>query len=160
MKLLIFFSCFLYLSVKGQNYRHSKDKNIKTLYTVFDQLRSGNYNKDGLYKEHFYHSPAGKPDRSESEVVYYKDTLFGEFHQLLTQATNFNILPLANAKKQLGDSIVTYNYYYEGQKNTIYVLWTDTEKRKYDHIGYCLMLNGKIVSLEGYTKDKAFIRWR
>lgn len=109
---------------------------------------------------YIYHSPAGEPDRSEDEINYYKDSLFPAYHKILASAIDYTILPLAKAKKEAGDSIVEYNYYYEGQKNNIYVILINTKTRKYDEVDYFLMLDGKIVSLEGYTKDKGFIKWR
>ncbi|MCW3104674.1 MAG: hypothetical protein JWO09_3114 [Bacteroidetes bacterium] len=157
---ILFFWCCLIASSSGQNRAKEKDKNIKTLYLVFDKLKSNDYNKDIIYADYFYHSPAGEADRVESEITYYKDTLFSNYHKILNTSIDYQILPLQKAKKQLGDSIVEYNYYYEGQKNNIYVLWTNTPERKYDLVDYFLMLDGKIVSLEGYTKDKGFIKWR
>ncbi|MES2513481.1 MAG: hypothetical protein V4580_05025 [Bacteroidota bacterium] len=160
---ILYTICFLGILVCSsiaQNSRNTNDENIKTLFLVFDKLKSGNYDKNALYTNYFYHSPAKQQDRSQTEINYYKDTLFPLFNNMLMSAVNYNILPLQQAKTMAGDSIVEYNYYYQGQKNNIYVLLVTTKNRKYDFVHYFLMIDGKIVSMEGYTLDKGFIRWR
>jgi hypothetical protein len=154
------FTAMLVCSSIAQNSRITNDENVKTLFFVFDKLKSGNYDKNTLYNNYFYHSPAKQQERTLTEINYYKDSLFPLFNKMMVSATNYNILPLQQAKKQAGDSIVEYNYYYQGQKNNIYVLLVTTKNRKYDYVHYFLMIDGKIVSMEGYTLDKGFIRWR
>jgi len=138
----------------------TNDPNLKTLYVVFNNLKSDKYNKDNLYADYFLQADKGQPDRPDNDKVFYKDSLFKQFHELLNKSISYDFLPLQKAKEKIGVSIIENDYYYEAQKNTIYVFWTNIEGKNYDTINYFLMDNGKIVSLYPYTQDKKLFWWR
>jgi hypothetical protein len=148
------------LNCCGQHPKPTTDPNLKMLYKVFDQIKSGKYEKNKLYLDYFMQATKEGYDRSSADKIFYKDTLFVEYHKALENCTQFRILPLKEAKKTIGDSIVEKDYYYDSQQNSIYVMTIDNKKRSHDIVSYFLVTDGKIVSLVGITQDNKLIGWR
>lgn len=90
-------------------------------------------------------------------IIYYTDTLFNEIGNLIRNGS-FNIYPLAKARIKFKNENL-YNYYYGGQKNTIYVVAIKTKKGF--EFYYTLMYLGKIISLmPNRILDHQIIGWK
>lgn len=158
IKVLVLFITIHLSAFCGVNKYHVIDNDsnqYKLEYFLKDLSKAGLSNLD-LYKKHMFISKPGKPDRSEEYIKYYTDTLFNEIGNLIHE-NNYVSYPLAKAKTKYKKENL-YDYYYEGQKNNIYVIVIKTKSglRFY----YALMHLGKIVSLKPtQTIDNAIVGW-
>lgn len=132
------------------------DSNKNKLCYFLKDLRQNSLSNLNLYNKHMFINEPGKPGRSEENIKYYTDTLFAEIGVLIRE-NNYTTYTLAKAKIKYPKENI-YDYYYEGQRNSIYVVVIKTK------IGfrfyYALMHLGKIVSLKPtQTIDNAIIGW-
>lgn len=158
IKVLVLFLTIHFSAFCGINKCHvmaSDSNQYKLEYFLKDLSRAGLSNLN-LYNKHMFINEPGKLGRSEENIKYYTDTLFTEIG-ILIQKNNYTTYTLAKAKIKYKKENL-YDYYYEEQRNNIYVVVIKTK------IGfrfyYALMHLGKIVSLKPtQTIDNAIIGW-
>jgi hypothetical protein len=132
------------------------DTNQNKISSFLKELSNGNSSSANLYSKYIFINEPGKPDRSEDAIKYYTDTLFNEIGNSIRKAS-FHVYPLAKARVKFKKENLC-NYYYDGQKNTIYVVAIKTEKGF--EFYYTLMYLGKIVSLmPNRIIDNQIIGW-
>ncbi len=156
-------------TLTGQN------ESKKILNSFFLELMNGNKNNDVLFENYFYQNPP-LPDegRSLEDILYYKDTLIQNIRGLFkNQRVMVAVYTLQEAKKE-EKSFIVYDYYYELQKDYIYVIKLKSDN--FVKFFYALMIDfnemnkdlkfkiykkNKIVSLEPQlVKLNRIIQWR
>ncbi|HXB41912.1 MAG TPA: hypothetical protein VNZ49_15325 [Bacteroidia bacterium] len=134
---------------------NSVDEN--KLNSFLKELRVNSSANSLLYNKYIFINDPGKPDRSTDDKIYYTDTLFSEISNLVRR-NNFTVYSLVKARKKFKKENL-YNYYYDGQKDAIYVIAIKTDKRF--EFYYSLMYLGKIVSLmPSKILENEIIGWR
>lgn len=147
----------MYLFTTGMNNISYKNDELAFLKLFLSDLTTENPDTKALYSKYFFINKPGEPDRSPEEIKYYTDTLFKELNVAL-RSNAYEILPLSKARKKYKSENL-YDYYYDGQKNSIYVIVIKM-KGENDFV-YTLMYLGKILSMEpSEILDNGIIGWR
>lgn len=135
---------------------NSKKCNINNIKLFVNALKKGSSPNAELYKSYIFINEPGKPDRNSEGIKYYTDTLFNEMQSFLNNYPS-SIYSLSSARKKFGSQL--YNYYYDGQKNSIFVIAIKVENVY--NFYYCYMYFGKVVSLmPSKVADHSIVGWK
>jgi hypothetical protein len=149
--------CFSHFCNANINFCHRCADDENKLKLFLKELRNGSTKNSSLYTTYIYINNPGQPDRNSQDVKYYTDTLFNEIGAAIRK-NNYKVYPLASAKLLFKNEKL-YDYYYDGQKNSIYVIAIKTEKVFAFY--YVLMYAGKIVSLmPSKIADNGIVGWK
>lgn len=154
---LLIAACFLFFSCNAQNMKSTETNSDKANLEIFlKKLIAGNSTNTELYNNSFFINDSGKPNRDMIGIKYYTDTLFKEIKDF--SINGFNVYSLKDARTKFKKENL-YNYYYDGQKDAIYIIFAQSGKEQIFY--YSLMYNGKIVSLmPTRILDDSIIGWK
>jgi len=138
--IFIFFALFGFFIVQSSFSQTRNDKKLLLHFT--EDVKNQQLSKNDIYKNYMY-TENGIDNRSPEAVKFYTDTLMLEM-ELLFKKYKIFVSTLKEAKSKYGSSI-TNNYYYEGQRNSIYIITVLSSVNTIHY--YILVHKNKIVSL-------------
>ena len=150
MKRLIYISLMFIF----QSFMYSQNNDYKALENFLIELKRSKVSYSELFESTFYSGKAGEETRTKESTDYYLTSVLPVLKEKI-QKNHFSVVKYNKISEELKSKY--YSNYYDGQVDFIYLVTFD----KIEDTFYCLMFEGKIVSLmPDVIQDNQILSWK